>query len=46
MTAPQYPLDPDLPPESDCIICDRPVCDHTWRHPATMLDHYLTQLLG
>lgn len=30
---------------ADCIICDRPVIDHTWRHPMTMLDHYVTQLV-
>lgn len=34
-----------VPPEARCVICDRPVVDHTWRHPFTMLDHYLTQLL-
>lgn len=39
------PGPPDVPPEARCVICDRPVVDHTWRHPMTMLDHYLTQLL-
>lgn len=32
-------------PEARCVVCDRPVVDHTWRHPVTMLDHYVTQLL-
>lgn len=40
------PVDRDkVPYEARCTICDRPVLDHTWRHPVTMLDHYLTQLL-
>ncbi|AYB69429.1 hypothetical protein SEA_GANCHO_30 [Mycobacterium phage Gancho] len=36
---------PPVPPEARCIICGRPAIDHTWRHPATMIDHVLTQLL-
>lgn len=40
-----FPEYPAFPPESDCIMCDRPMIDHNWRHPLTMLDHYLTQLL-
>jgi len=36
---------PPYPPETRCIVCDRPSIDHTWRHPATMIDHYLTRLL-
>ena len=41
---PHYPV-PPIPPEARCIVCGRPIIDHTRRHPGTMIRHLILALL-